>query len=54
MRCKECSYWLRDLSLPKSIGFCSAKVAVSSENDVCEIFKRKESESVAVKVHSYY
>ncbi|GEM_PF-1387234 len=54
MRCKECLYWLRDQSLPKGIGYCSAKVAISAENDVCEVFKRREPEPVAVKVYSYY
>ncbi|MDI9610297.1 MAG: hypothetical protein QXQ38_03045 [Archaeoglobaceae archaeon] len=53
MRCKECVYWLKDLSLPEGIGYCSAKSGISTMNDVCEIFKRKEAEPIALKVYNY-
>ncbi|MEM0022390.1 MAG: hypothetical protein QXD49_00155 [Archaeoglobaceae archaeon] len=53
MSCKDCVYWLRDISLPRGIGHCSAKNCVSFESDVCEIFRRKESEVAVVRVLSY-
>ncbi|MCS7130715.1 MAG: hypothetical protein NZ872_04770 [Archaeoglobaceae archaeon] len=53
MRCKECTYWLRDSSLPEEIGYCSAKRGISNKDDVCEVFKRKEPEPIAVKVYTY-
>lgn len=53
MKCRQCVYWLRDFSLPEGIGYCSAKGGIYSENDVCEIFRRKELPEIAVKVYYY-
>lgn len=53
MRCEDCKYWLRDFSLPRDIGYCSAKMGISAKDDVCEIFRRKEEEPIAVKVLYY-
>ncbi|MEM2727392.1 MAG: hypothetical protein QXV61_03940 [Archaeoglobaceae archaeon] len=53
MRCKMCSFWLRDFSLPEKLGYCSAKGAISIRDDVCEFFRRRESEQIAIRVYNY-
>ncbi len=53
MKCRHCRYWLRDLSFPDGVGFCSAKGAVVNCDDACEMYRRREEESVAVRVLSY-
>lgn len=39
--------------MPEGIGYCSAKGAIVTKDDVCEIFKRKEPEQIALKVYYY-
>ncbi|MDW7990022.1 MAG: hypothetical protein RMH75_05095 [Archaeoglobaceae archaeon] len=53
MKCKECIYWLHDLSMPLRLGYCSAKNCICTDNDLCEIFKRKDVGVIAVRVPSY-
>lgn len=53
MRCRMCKFWLRDVSFPGNAGFCSAKNATTDANDSCELFRRKDEESIAIKVISY-
>lgn len=53
MRCKDCVYWLRDFSLPLGVGHCYAKNCITSEKEFCEVFRRKETATVAVRVLSY-
>lgn len=54
MSCSKCRYWIRDVSFPLTAGYCYAKRALVSSNDVCELFKAKEEGSVAIKAISYY
>ncbi|MEM4540057.1 MAG: hypothetical protein QXP46_00975 [Archaeoglobaceae archaeon] len=53
LRCKDCLFWLRDFSLPENVGYCSAKGALCSKDEVCEMFRRRELEQVAIKVLHY-
>ncbi len=53
MMCSLCRYWLRDTSFPGGVGYCYLKGAVVKASDVCELFKKREEETVAVKVISY-
>lgn len=48
-----CRFWLRDLSFPDYSGLCSLKQGVTAASFSCELFRRKDVESVAVKVISY-
>ncbi len=54
MSCSKCKYWIRDVSFPLTAGYCYAKRALVSSNNVCELFKAKEEGSVAIKAISYY
>ncbi|MET1124670.1 MAG: hypothetical protein ABWW66_05335 [Archaeoglobaceae archaeon] len=53
MSCKQCRFWLRDFSFPGDVGYCQARNAMTSASDVCEMFRRKSEEAVAVKVLHY-
>ncbi|WP_456469506.1 hypothetical protein [Archaeoglobus sp.] len=53
MTCRTCKFWLRDVSFPANLGFCSAKNATTDATYSCELFRRKDEESIAVKVVYY-
>ncbi|WP_202318742.1 hypothetical protein [Archaeoglobus neptunius] len=53
MECRMCRFWLRDFSFPDGIGYCNAKSATTPAPHSCELFRRKEEESIAVKVLYY-
>jgi len=53
MKCRDCSYWLRDFSMPVGLGYCYAKNCICSESDLCEVFKRRENGTVAIQVLCY-